>query len=49
MAIDTSGEQGQGSRPEADGPDQAKAPAKPAEPSSPEKTTDVHGDPETPV
>jgi hypothetical protein len=49
MATDTSAEQGQGSRPEADGPDEAKAPAKPTEPLSPEKTADVHGEPETPV
>jgi len=43
-------EKGQGTRPEADGPGQAQPPAKPEPaPQSPEKTPDVHGDPETPA
>ena len=44
-------DKGQGSRPESDGPDKSKPPAKrgPADtPSSPEKTPDVHGHPEPP-
>ena len=42
-------EQGEGRLPEADGPDEAETPVKQTEPSSPEATDDVHGDPETPV
>jgi len=45
-------DQGQGSRPESDGPDTAKPPAQPdppKPPTDPAKSNDVHGEPETPV
>ena len=44
-------QQGEGNRPESDGPDQPPAlpPKKPGEPESPEKSHDIHGAPETPV
>lgn len=46
--------EGDGNRPESDGPDRPQPPAappqdKPDEPTSPEKSDDVHGQPETPV
>jgi hypothetical protein len=46
---DQTTQDGQGNRPEADGPEKPKPPADETEPSHPEKTSDVHGDPETPV
>lgn len=46
-------QQGEGNRPESDGPDQPQPPAlppkEPGEPRSPEKSHDIHGAPETPV
>jgi hypothetical protein len=45
--------QGEGHRPESDGPDKPHPPALPSkepdQPESPEKSDDVHGAPETPV
>jgi hypothetical protein len=47
-----SSDQAQGSQPDADAPAKASPPPGPnptEHPTSPEKSTDVHGEPETPV
>jgi hypothetical protein len=53
MADPHDEKQGEGNRPESDGPDQPHPPALPStppgQPDSPEKSDDVHGEPETPV